>query len=210
MIQIAKTAYNKSLKQTADRRCLAQPLCSKNLLVSLFIIRDMLHQIIISKLEDNMNAFKVLLGNISVEQARWKPSPKKWSILEVVNHLHDEEVDDFRQRLEFALLNPERPWKQVTPEKWAGEKDYNQRDLNATLNNFLTEREKSVQWLKGLTTPDWKAMDNYPYGKTMPAEQILANWLAHDYLHIRQINSLNWSYLSKIAPSADLRYAGNW
>ncbi len=72
------------------------------------------------------------------------------------------------------------------------------------------EREKSVHWLKGLTTPDWNAVDNYPFGKTMPAEKILVSWLAHDYLHIRQINSLNCDYLSIMAPSTDVSYAGNW
>ncbi len=49
----------------------------------------MLHQIIISKLENNTDVFKALLGKISTGQAIWKPSSDKWSVLEVINHLHD-------------------------------------------------------------------------------------------------------------------------
>ena len=168
------------------------------------------HQDIINKIENNIPVLRVLIENISLERTRWKPAPEKWSLLEVVNHLYDEEIDDFRQRMEFALLKPEREWKRIAPETWAKEKEYYQRDLKTSLNNFLAEREKSVKWLKGLSTPDWKTEDGYPFGTVLTAEQVLANWLAHDILHIRQINALNWSYLSQMAPDVDLSYAGSW
>jgi hypothetical protein len=170
----------------------------------------MFHRIIVQKIEDNSNVFTSLLRKIPPEQAGWRPTPDKWSLVEVVNHLYDEEVDDFRQRLEFTLLKPNRTWKRIEPEKWVTEKNYSQRELQASLDDFLRERKKSVQWLNGLSSPDWQAVDHYPYGKPMTAEQILVNWLAHDFLHIRQINSLNWLYLTKIAPNIDLSYAGNW
>ena len=37
---------------------------------------------------------------ITDEQTRWKPDPHSWSILEVINHLYDEECADFRLRLD--------------------------------------------------------------------------------------------------------------
>ena len=43
----------------------------------------------------------------------------------------------------------------------------------------------------------------------MSAENILANWLAHDLLHIRQITTLHWEYLSNMSES-NLSYAGDW
>jgi len=43
----------------------------------------------------------------------------------------------------------------------------------------------------------------------MSAKFILANWLAHDYLHIRQITRLKYDYLQDI-PNENLSYAGNW
>jgi len=49
------------------------------------------------------NIFKGLTKDINTELAIWKPAPDKWSILEVVNHLYDEEREDFRQRLELVL-----------------------------------------------------------------------------------------------------------
>jgi len=47
---------------------------------------------------------------INAELAVWKPAPGKWSILEVVNHLYDEEREDFRQRLELVLKDPALAW----------------------------------------------------------------------------------------------------
>jgi hypothetical protein len=38
---------------------------------------------------------------------------------------------------------------------------------------------------------------------------IFANWLAHDYLHIRQILRLKYEYLKSISEE-DLSYAGEW
>lgn len=168
------------------------------------------HKEIINKLENNTVVIKALLNNISPAQAGWKPAPEKWAIVEVINHLIDEETDDFRQRLEFALLKPEREWKRIEPVKWVKEKNYIQRDMNSSLENFLNEREQSLRWLRDLQSPDWRAVDGYPFGMVLTAEQVLANWLTHDYLHIRQLNALNLSYLKSVTPGTDLSYAGNW
>ena len=52
----------------------------------------------VERLSTNCEVFPGLVKGISLEQARWKPAPDKWSILEVINHLYDEEKEDFRQR----------------------------------------------------------------------------------------------------------------
>jgi hypothetical protein len=39
---------------------------------------------------------------------------------------------------------------------------------------------------------------------------MLAAWVAHDYLHIRQLNELHWQFLAgQVSPDA-LDYAGGW
>lgn len=53
----------------------------------------------IARFSNNRGVFESLLRVVRLEQARWKPTPDKWSMLEVVNHLYDEEREDFRQRL---------------------------------------------------------------------------------------------------------------
>ena len=165
---------------------------------------------IFEKLESNASTFKSLLEGISEEQAQWKPSPEKWSLLEIVNHLYDEEREDFRQRIKNIFEDPKKEWAPIAPAEWVTEREYSKRDMKASLNNFLDERKKSIEWLKSLNSPNWKASHTHPKLGEMSAEKLLANWLAHDYLHIRQISFLQWSYLSYIAPSIKLDYAGNW
>ena len=165
---------------------------------------------IIKKLEVNSAVFKSILENIPDEQVRWKPSPEKWSLLEVINHLYDEEREDFRQRIKNIFIDPLKVWASIDPVKWVTDKEYDKREMKASLDNFLAERNKSVEWLKNLASPDWKAAYKHPKLGEISAEKLLANWLAHDYLHIRQITFLQYSYLSHKAPSISLDYAGNW
>jgi hypothetical protein len=162
------------------------------------------------KLESNASAFKSLLKNISEEQAHWKPSQKKWSLLEITNHLYDEEREDFKQRIKNIFEDPRKTWSPIAPAEWVTEREYSKRDLSISLKNFLDERKKSIEWLKSLSSPNWKAVHNHPKLGKMSAEKLLINWLAHDYLHFRQITFMHWSYLSHITPSLKLDYAGNW
>jgi hypothetical protein len=168
------------------------------------------HKIIIEKLDKNYQVFQSLLENITENQAMWKPTPEKWSLLEVVNHLYDEEREDFRQRIALVLEDSNKSWPPIDPDGWVSTREYYKRKMKSSLSNFLQEREKSIRWLRSLNSPDWKVYYKHPQLGDMSAEVILANWLAHDYLHIRQIDFLLWAYLSNIAPSINLNYAGSW
>jgi hypothetical protein len=165
---------------------------------------------IINKLEANASTFKSLLENISDEQTHWKPSPEKWSLLEIVNHLYDEEREDFRRRIKNIFEDPEKVWTPIAPAEWVTKREYFKRDMKTSLTNFLEERKKSIEWLKNLNSPNWKAIHIHPKLGEMSAEMLLANWLAHDYLHIRQMTFMHWSYLFHLSPSINLDYAGNW
>jgi hypothetical protein len=167
------------------------------------------HQGIIDQLEEHITVFKSLLP-ISQKQAHWKPAPKKWSILEVVNHLYDEEREDFRYRLRSVLEDPKEAWPSIAPEDWVIERGYQKRAYGPSVSNFLRERAESLKWLRGLSSPLWQASYHHPQSGLMSAEMILTNWLAHDYLHFRQIVSLKYSYLAKLVEPLSLEYAGHW
>ena len=83
----------------------------------------------IDRFTKNRDVFEGLVRDVSVEQARWRPSPDKWSILEVVNHLYDEEREDFRQRLELVLIDPAQAWPAINPRGWVTMRGYNERGL---------------------------------------------------------------------------------
>jgi hypothetical protein len=166
------------------------------------------HEKIIAHLRVNVDIFTNLFQNVSDEQARWKPGRDRWSILEAINHLYDEEREDFKQRIELVLNNPEAAWPPIDPEGWVIQRSYNERDFKQSLQNFLAERDKSLLWLNQLVSPDWQATHRHPKMGPMSAELILANWLAHDLFHIRQVNDLHFACLKEVVKPVPLDYSG--
>src|SRR5574337_1263718 len=158
----------------------------------------------LSRFSSSAEAIAALARNVSDAQAHWKPAPEEWSILEVICHLYDEEREDFRTRVRLTLESPEADWPPINPGGWVTERGYNQRDLGASLEAFLSERRKSLEWLRGLQNPNWELAHRHPRIGAMTAGEVLAAWVAHDHLHIRQLNQLHWQYLSRDAPPTSL------
>lgn len=96
----------------------------------------------IRRLEAGATTFQGLLRGVTEEQARWKPAADRWSMLEVVCHLADEEVEDFRRRLDLTLHQPGERWPRIDPEAWVEERKYGEQELSESLQRFLSERDK--------------------------------------------------------------------
>jgi hypothetical protein len=111
--------------------------------------------LLIKRLSDNIHAIEGLLRGVDQEQSLWRPAPGKWSFVEIVNHLIDEERDDFRARLDLTLHHPGEPWPKMNPEALVTERDYQSREMAESIENFLIERRATIAWLKGLQSPDW-------------------------------------------------------
>jgi hypothetical protein len=95
------------------------------------------------------------------------------------------------------------------PVGWVKDRNYLEKDYEPTLTRFLLEREHSVNWLQSLDSPEWNNTHHHPELGSMTAMQFLSNWLAHDYLHFRQIIKLKFDYLKEITGES-LNYAGDW
>ncbi len=164
---------------------------------------------IIQGLTDNHGVFEKLLKRVPKEAYLWRPPGGSWSLLEVVCHLYDEEREDFRARTRLALHPGQGPLRPINPQAWVTERGYYSQDYPRMLENFLKEREQSALWLNALERPDWSLAFLHPELGPMTAHRLLANWLAHDYHHIRQINRIKYGYLKELG-GEDLSYAGNW
>ena len=165
---------------------------------------------IIDRLRPTPGVVAALASTLPPEDARFKPPTGAWSILEIVNHLADEDRDDFRFRLK-ALLDGE-PWPPNNPEQWAVERKYNEQDLAESLDRFARERAESLRWLKSLNVPDWHVSYPHPRVGPVPAGDLLISWPAHDALHIRQIAKRLFELAAREgAPDGfNTKYAGEW
>ncbi|MBK9270362.1 MAG: DinB family protein [Saprospiraceae bacterium] len=163
----------------------------------------------IAQLHQHKDVFKALLTDLPENLYTWKILPDKWNLLEILCHLHDEEREDFRARIKHILEHSENPMPSIDPQAWVQDRNYSLQNYSQVLNAFLQEREYSIEWLLSLNEPKWDQFYVHPKLGKMTASMMLCNWLAHDYLHIRQINKVKYEYLLQMSKE-DLSYAGNW
>lgn len=165
--------------------------------------------LLFDQLAHHREIFRTMFSGLTPKEIRWKPAPEKWCALEIVCHLFDEEREDFRARLKHVLETPEAPMPKIDPPAWVAERKYMEQDFSTTLKNFLNERDKSVQWLRGLTDAPWNNAYQHPTVGPVSCELLLTNWVAHDLHHFRQLNNLRYSYIASIS-AVPLDYAGKW
>ena len=161
------------------------------------------------ELQNSTEMIRALLLGITEEEARLKPDADSWSILEVTCHLYDEEREDFREHLGFILHRQDEEYHVIDPQSWIKERRYNERDFQAMQEKFFAERQKSLEWLKGISNPDWNNTYISQYG-SMTAGEMFSCWIAHDNLHIRQLVELRRKRIENITKPYPIEYAGDW
>ncbi len=163
----------------------------------------------ITHLRENGEIIRRLVHGMTDETVRRKPDAASWSVLEVINHLADEEREDFREHLDLILHRPDEPWSRIDPQGWVTQRQYNSRDFAESLADFLQERQRSLDWLSNLDTPDWEAIYQAPWGH-LSAGEMMASWVAHDLLHMRQLVELKWATTLPDLEPYQVDYAGGW
>jgi hypothetical protein len=166
-------------------------------------------QILYQELETSAEIICSLLAGLTKEEARFKPNPETWSILEVICHLYDEEREDFREHLDFILHRQNEDWHSIDPQGWVTSRKYNEQSFNEMQGKFFAERRKSLDWLKDLSNANWGTTYISEHG-SVPAGEMFASWVAHDNLHIRQLVELRRARIENIVQPYDIVYAGDW
>ncbi len=169
-------------------------------------------QNLFSRLSGFSTALPALIGHVSAPDSKWKPADGAWSILEIVCHLADEEVDDFRARVQSTLEAPEQEWAPIDPETAAIERKYNDGSISEAIERFVQERNTSVAWLRGnlerIAENVNQAYEHPRFGPITVGE-LFGSWVAHDQLHIRQISKRLYQLTNRDAAPYSTRYAGD-
>lgn len=165
---------------------------------------------ILRQLSANAEVFRALVYTISGEQEEWKPNSETWCMKEVMEHVYNEEIIDFRNHLREMFSNPPLSWGAFHHDEFISVESCRQ-----ALEGFLKEREASIAWLKSLSLPDWDIASQATFGPggdvlVLKAGDVLVSWVAHDYLHIRQINELFFAWNETQVSSYSVQYAGGW
>jgi len=128
-----------------------------------------------------------LLAYLPIVDWRWRPPEGGWSILEIVNHLDDEEHNDFRARLRSTIEDPSRPWAPMDPQGSVLAGRFQQRDHVESLRRFRAARQQSLAWLRTVAGDPWDRAYQHPRVGPIRAGDLLAAWAAHDARHLAQI-----------------------
>src|SRR5574341_2615827 len=99
-------------------------------------------RLLYEELANSTGMIRALLGGITQDEARVKPDPESWSILEVICHVYDEEREDFREHLDFILHRQNEEWHRIDPQGWVNERKYNEQDFPEIQEKFFFERKQ--------------------------------------------------------------------
>ncbi len=141
-------------------------------------------------LKDTPAALENLCALTTKEKLLFKPSPDRWSICEVLNHLTDVE--------NVAVgLRAKRTFEEEMPLFVDYDRDaryaagaYANDDGVLALENFRKARTASLSWLETLKPSDWKRRGVHPAVGEVDLGQLLSLWAFHDLSHLRQIAEL--------------------
>ncbi len=123
----------------------------------------------------------------SLDDATWRahPAPGRWSPLEIVCHLRDEEADDFGARLK-VILEGKSEFAPIDPEAWVVARRYGDDDPRRAIAAFEARRRENLELLGRVDASLLERAGSS--GRTrLTGLDVLAAWVAHDLLHLRQL-----------------------
>ena len=142
----------------------------------------------LSLLEETPGILRGLTTKLTDEDARWKPSPERFSVAEVLAHLSHSEGDCYRMRLDRFLAEARPEFEPDDAQMYLDL--YRDADPEEAFDHFEDQRETNIEFLRNL--PD-RAGDRVAlhreFGEITLA-QMLNEWALHDLGHIRQVAEL--------------------
>jgi hypothetical protein len=153
-----------------------------------------------------MALYSIFQGT-DLEMLRHRETDERWSPLEILAHLRDEEREDFRERARAAVEGRELALG-IDPEAWVTERRYNEMDPGAVYLDWANERGESCRWLATLTLEDLEKTVEHPKFGTFAAGDFVAAWRMHDLLHLKQFARALAASWAAALPDRRVEYAG--
>jgi hypothetical protein len=145
---------------------------------------------LVSEARRELGRFPALLGAVvaGLEPESWRarPAPDEWAPVEIVCHLRDEEAEDFGARVRVVLEGGSR-FSPIDPEGWARTRAYRDADPGDALAAFGRHRAASLAMLANAAADRLASSGESPSGLRLSGLDLLAAWVTHDRLHLRQL-----------------------
>lgn len=144
----------------------------------------------LAQLETTPKILRLLFEGLSPDEAEWKPSPKRWSIAEVVEHLSHTEAHGFRSRIDRMVEETVPELEDYDQEKFYAAGQYSGRNIEDSFDHWEDQRETNLEYLRSL--PDSVSAREGRHARlgTITIGDLLNEWAFHDLGHVRQIIEL--------------------
>ena len=130
-----------------------------------------------------------LIAGRAEEALRRNPETAKWSVLEVVAHMAEDELATswrYRQMLE----SPGVPLAGFNQDEWARRGRYAEWDLREALEMFRLLRHANVRLLERLTEEEWQRWGTHAERGRLTVADLAGHMNGHDTRHMAQIERI--------------------
>lgn len=133
--------------------------------------------------------FESLIDGVGEEQLRRAPAPGKWSIIEILAHVaEDELVSSWRYRQ--MLENDGAPLAGFDQDLWAQWGGYTSWTAQEALAMFRLLREANLRLFDKLTPEQWQRHGIHAERGPITVQSLAAHMAGHDRNHIEQIRRI--------------------
>jgi hypothetical protein len=139
-------------------------------------------------LEVTPDLLRDLMCELTEEDARWKPSPNRFSVAEVLAHLSHTEGHCYRMRLD-RILAEDRPEFEADDAQLHLDL-YRDADPEDAFDHFEDQREANVEFLRTLPLEAGCRKALHKEVGEITLSQMLHAWALHDLGHVRQVAEL--------------------
>lgn len=134
--------------------------------------------------------FRALLAGISDKQAYWKPTPDRFSIAELLEHLSHVEAHCFRIRFDGILAMDDPEFEPYDQNAFYAQGAYSNRDAEESLAHWEEQREDNLEFLRGLEAKVLSRTGRHTVFGSFTLANLLNEWALHDLGHVRQLAEL--------------------
>lgn len=130
-----------------------------------------------------------LLAGVSDDALRCRPAPGKWSVIEIIAHLAEDELTStwrYRQMIE----QPGVTLTGCDQDQWAALGDYSSWKVGEALEMFRLLREANLRLLARLSLEQWNCHGMHTERGRLTVRELARHMAAHDTTHILQIQRL--------------------
>lgn len=130
-----------------------------------------------------------LISGVPDEVLHRRPAPDKWSIVEIIAHLAEDELSSswrYRQMIEHDGL----PLLGFDQELWARLGDYPSWTARDALEMYRLLRLANVALLSRLTAAEWERSGVHSERGALTVRSLAAHMAGHDRNHIEQIKRI--------------------